>query len=97
MKSDILVWNCQCTGHPNFHRCLKEYLREFDPAIVVQFETRVSGIKAEKVVKSIGMKNSHRVEACGFVGGIWVLWKEDITVMVEFDHFSVYSHEDEVS
>ncbi|PPD84828.1 hypothetical protein GOBAR_DD18234 [Gossypium barbadense] len=55
---DIIVWNCQGTGHPNFHRFLKEYLREFDPRVVVLVETRVSGVKADKVIKNIGDFNA---------------------------------------
>ncbi|KAH1108355.1 hypothetical protein J1N35_012123 [Gossypium stocksii] len=70
MKSDIIVWNCQDTGHPNFHRFLKEYLREFDLRVVVLVETRVSRVKVDKVIKNIGMVNSHRVETCGFSRGI---------------------------
>lgn len=47
MKSNIIVWNFQGAGHPNFHRFLKEYLREFDLDIVVLVETRTSGNKAD--------------------------------------------------
>lgn len=35
MNSDILVWNCQGAGYPNFYQTVKEYLREFNPAILI--------------------------------------------------------------
>lgn len=72
MKSYILMWNCQGVGNPKFHIFLKEYLRDFDPDVVVLVETRISGIKAEKVIRNIGWLKSHRVEARGFSGRIWI-------------------------
>ncbi|KAG8472266.1 hypothetical protein CXB51_034472 [Gossypium anomalum] len=78
MKSRILVWNCQGAGHPKFHRFLKEYLRDFDPDIVILVETRVSGRKADCVVGKIGLPYSYRIEARGFAGGIWVMWQDSI-------------------
>ncbi|KAH1106200.1 hypothetical protein J1N35_009968 [Gossypium stocksii] len=78
---DIIAWNYQSAGHPNFHKFLNEYLREFDLGIVVLVETRISGVKADKVIKNIGMANSHRVEACGFSRGIWILWKDTVTIL----------------
>ncbi|PPD68201.1 hypothetical protein GOBAR_DD34918 [Gossypium barbadense] len=40
--------------HPNFHRFLKEYLKEFDFGVVVLVETRTSGVKADKVTLMFG-------------------------------------------
>lgn len=90
VKSEIIVWNCQGAGYPNFHRIMKEYIREFNPSVVVLQETRTSSISshvAERVIKNIGWKFSHRVKACGFSGGIWVLWKEAVCVNIEENHF----------
>lgn len=42
----------------------------------------MSGLKAETVIRSIGLPNSHRVEAMGFSRGIWILWKSIIDVEV---------------
>ncbi|KAG8486814.1 hypothetical protein CXB51_020359 [Gossypium anomalum] len=66
LKSEFLA---QVANHPNFHRFLKEYLREFDLGVVVLVETRISGVKADKVIKNI---------ACGFSRGIWILWKDTL-------------------
>lgn len=42
MKSDIFIWSCQGVANSNFHRIVKEYLRNFDPNVVVLLEMRVS-------------------------------------------------------
>lgn len=55
MKTDVLAWNCQSVGNPKCHIFLKEYLWDFNLDIVVLMETRVSGLKVEQVIKSIGM------------------------------------------
>ncbi|KAI9120797.1 hypothetical protein K1719_007830 [Acacia pycnantha] len=49
--------------------------------MVVILEPRVSGIAADRVIKSRGFKHSVRKEAEGFSGGIWILWSlEDLVV-----------------
>ncbi|XP_057451015.1 uncharacterized protein LOC130742925 [Lotus japonicus] len=39
------------------------------------FETRVSGSKATRIISSLGFDNSFVVDAEGFAGGIWILWR----------------------
>ncbi|MBA0583364.1 hypothetical protein Gorai_014224, partial [Gossypium raimondii] len=64
----------------------EEYLRDFDLDVVVLIETRASGIKAECVVKNIGLSNSHKV-ANGFWRGIWIFWKDIVNLIVEVNQF----------
>lgn len=97
MKANIFFWNLQGVGNPKFHRVLKEYLRDFDFEVVVLVETRVSGPVADKVIRSVGIPNSHRVEARGFSGGIWVLWKCNIDVVVEINNFQFIHMKDKFS
>lgn len=87
MKVDVFVWNCQGAGNPKFHRILKEYLRDFEPDVVVLVKIRISGLRADSVIKGIKMPHSHRVEAQGFSGGIWLLWETDVIVDVESNNF----------
>ncbi|KAH1064674.1 hypothetical protein J1N35_029661 [Gossypium stocksii] len=35
----------------------------------------ISGVRAEAVIAKLGFDYSFRVEAVGFAGGIWLLWK----------------------
>ncbi|CAJ2637909.1 unnamed protein product [Trifolium pratense] len=53
-------------------------------------EPRISGITADNVIKKMGIPNGTRVEANGFLGGIWCLWKDNcpsITVMSTSQYF----------
>lgn len=86
MRFYILVWNYQDATNPKFHRVMKEYLRGFDPNLVILVETRVNGFQANSVVRSIEMLNSHIVEAKGFSDGIWIMWKSCVEVRVEVNN-----------
>ncbi|XP_039014644.1 uncharacterized protein LOC120144710 [Hibiscus syriacus] len=52
------------------------------PGIVALLETQISGNAAKKVIRKFGFQNSFRVEALGFSGGIWLLWKDGLNVEV---------------
>ncbi|XP_039000720.1 uncharacterized protein LOC120126657 [Hibiscus syriacus] len=52
------------------------------PGVVVLLETRISGMTADKDIRAFGFQNSFRVEAHGFSGGIWILWKVEIDVEI---------------
>ncbi|GMJ03289.1 hypothetical protein HRI_003998100 [Hibiscus trionum] len=43
-------------------------------------EPRISGSKADDFIRRSGFTSSFRVEATGFSGGIWVLWKDNVQV-----------------
>ena len=49
-------------------------------------EPCISGIKADEFIKKSGFDNSHRVEAVGFSGGIWIIWRNFIEVEVLLNH-----------
>lgn len=45
--------------------------------MLIIIEPRISGSKVDNVIAKMGFDNSYRVEAKGFYGGIWLLWKEN--------------------
>ncbi|KAJ4824519.1 hypothetical protein Tsubulata_020714 [Turnera subulata] len=65
--------------------------------LVVIVEPRISGRKADRVIKKLGFRRTHRVEARGLSGGIWLLWKEallSIRILInhaQFIHMKVLS------
>ncbi|KAG8478613.1 hypothetical protein CXB51_028415 [Gossypium anomalum] len=69
-----------------FPRIFREYNREFSPDIISLLETRVSGAKVDNVIARLGFPNSHRVGAIGFSGGIWVCWKNTVSVEIISNH-----------
>ncbi|KAK8691374.1 hypothetical protein V6N13_074885 [Hibiscus sabdariffa] len=79
--------NVQGCGHPKFCSIARQYLRDTKPDLVVFVEPRISGIKADRIIASLGFPNSHRVEALGFSGGIWLVWFNSIKIKIELNHF----------
>ncbi|KAA3464883.1 reverse transcriptase [Gossypium australe] len=70
----------------NFIRAFREYNTDDRPDIVCLLEPRVSGKKANCIIDQLGFNFSHRVEAVGFSGGIWVGWKESVRIQIIQNH-----------
>lgn len=86
MNTSIFVWNCQGAAANRFHCTLKSLLQDYKPSIIALVEPRTSGPSADRIIKKIGYPNSHRVEASGFSGGIWLLWTDHISLRVLANH-----------
>lgn len=56
------------------------------PDIVSLLEPRISGSKANLTIAKMGWDKSHRVNAIGFSGGIWIGWKNSINLKVVRNH-----------
>ncbi|KAA3488313.1 reverse transcriptase [Gossypium australe] len=69
-----------------FLRAFREYNLEYKPDIVCLLEPRVSGHKATSIIDKLGFDRSHRIESVGFSGGIWVGWKDSITISIIHNH-----------
>lgn len=94
MSISIMFWNVQGAASTKFRRSFKTIVRNYNPSLVVLLEPRISGAKADDFIRQSGFENSHRVEAVGFAGGIWVLWRNFIEVEVlvnhrQFVHFKI--------
>lgn len=46
----------------------------------------MSGNKANDIIEKLGFNFSHRVEVVGFLGGIWVGWKDSIHIRIIQNH-----------
>ncbi|KAH1131349.1 hypothetical protein J1N35_002727 [Gossypium stocksii] len=82
----IFSWNCQGCANEKFPRSFREYIREHKPNIVSLLEPRVSGRKADEVIAKIGLQYSHRVEARGFSGRIWLSWNSSLNLEILINH-----------
>ena len=54
--------------------------------MVALCEPRISGVKADDFIRHSGYDHSHRVEAVGFSGGIWLLWQAGLEVTILINH-----------
>ncbi|KAL4323226.1 hypothetical protein GQ457_11G022260 [Hibiscus cannabinus] len=52
------------------------------PDVQAIMEPRVSGLNADNFIRRAGFDYSYRVEANGFSGGIWVMWKNIVNIDV---------------
>ncbi|KAG4179860.1 hypothetical protein ERO13_A10G131300v2 [Gossypium hirsutum] len=89
-------------GHPCFHNFVSEYQKEFQLEIVCLFETRTSGVRADRIISQIRMAWSCRIEANGFSSGIWNLWNEIVSIDIlaihpQMVHMKVCSKNDSSS
>ncbi|XP_015970877.1 uncharacterized protein LOC107494332 [Arachis duranensis] len=75
-----------------FSRACKEYIRVHKPDIVALQETRCSGDNAKEVIKNLGLNNFILVEARGYSGGIWILWRNDNINIKPIQLHSQYIH-----
>ncbi|XP_028752651.1 uncharacterized protein LOC114712302 [Neltuma alba] len=79
----VASWNCQGAGSKTFPRLINEVVKKYRINIMGIMEPRISGARADKVVKKMGFSNWIRVESTGYAGGIWVLWN-DWEVSIEY-------------
>lgn len=82
----VMFWNVQEAGSVSFKLSFYSLILSYKPSVVVLFERRISGKKADLFIKGNGFDRSHRVEAMGFTGGIWILWKNYLDIEVVFNH-----------
>ncbi|WCJ20690.1 hypothetical protein M5689_002908 [Euphorbia peplus] len=82
MDFTSLVWNVQGATNGRFLRTLKMFIQSHKPSMLVLVETKISGAMADTSICKIGFNFSHRVEARGFFGGIWVLWNQHVDIVV---------------
>ncbi|KAH9673087.1 reverse transcriptase domain-containing protein [Citrus sinensis] len=64
----------------------KALIQKYNPSMVALFEPRISGKKADEFIFRSGFERSHRIEAEGFSGGIWLMWKDCVKVEVIINH-----------
>lgn len=69
----VASWNCRGAGNKTFPRMVKEVKKKYAINVLGLIETRISGDRADKVVRKLGFSDWIRVEATGFAGGIWIL------------------------
>ena len=86
MSVSIMFWNVQGAASGEFRRSFKTIIKNYNPSMVVLMEPRISGVKADDFIKKSGFDYFHRVEAMGFSGGIWLLWRSSIEVEVLINH-----------
>ena len=63
-----------------FGRALKDSIHFYKYAIIALLDPRVSGYQGDGIFTKIGFENWIRVEAIGFIGGIWIFWRDYVLI-----------------
>ncbi|XP_028763194.1 uncharacterized protein LOC114721533 [Neltuma alba] len=79
----IASWNCRGAGGRGFSRILKEIVNKHHIDVFCLVEPRISGNRADTVMRKLGFSHWIRIEASGFAGGIWCLWN-DAKIKVQY-------------
>lgn len=82
IKQNLFVWNYRGARSDRFCRAFKQYMKDYQPEVVAMLEPRISGELADGVIRRLNFNFSLRVEANGFKGGLWLLWKRDGAVEI---------------
>lgn len=86
MTMSIMFWNVQGAASQSFRKTFKTIIQSYKSAMVVVMELQINGRKIDNFIKISGFDRSHRVEAEGFSGGIWLLWRDQFDVEIIFNH-----------
>ncbi|KAF7839279.1 reverse transcriptase [Senna tora] len=71
---NILAWNARGAASAEFRRVIMDLKTRHLPRVMFITETRVGGIRAENIIKSIGYDGYFKVDPMGYAGGLWLLW-----------------------
>lgn len=73
----VVVWNCRGAADKGFAASMRNLYKDFRADLVFLLEPRVSGVKVRRIIRSLGFKHCDIIEARGFAGGIWAMWKDE--------------------
>ena len=82
----FLVWNNNGTTSKRFQRTLKDLLVRHKSGVLGLLEPKVNGDHADIICNGLGFDRWLRVEALGYSGGIWILWKNSYHLDVVKSH-----------
>lgn len=72
---NCVIWNCRGAGGKEFPALVRDTVRMYNLDFIAILEPRISGTTADRVIERIGLPNIVKVDAVGFSGGLWCLWK----------------------
>lgn len=72
---NILFWNARGAGGDDFRSAISDLVRMNNIDFLIICEPRVQFSKAKRHLLQQGFNDFEVVEAAGFSGGIWMVWK----------------------
>ena len=85
-----LGWNCRGICNASTVRALRAQNRGHKPAIIFLCETKANGERMDYVNRRVGFNENVVIEAKGRVGGLWLMWKNNVQIeVVEFNKYVI--------
>ena len=87
----MIAWNCQGAGNEMFSNHAYELHLRHRPNMLIIIEPRISEDRAQAVIDTLPYTHSQCVDPTGYSGGIWLLWNESSSFMIEIITCSKHS------
>ncbi|CAM8948837.1 unnamed protein product [Rhodiola kirilowii] len=94
----VLSWNCRGVGNPRTVRAISDLVRSIGPQVVGLIETKAELKRIEVLKRKLGFKNGIAVDRSGLGGGLALLWREAVQVVLKSysrNHIDVWVGDDD--
>jgi exonuclease III len=79
----LLSWNCRGLGNPRAVRDLRQLVKAKRPVLVFVMETKLCNKNVDYLRIKFGFDHVFKVDSVGRSGGLLLMWKEDIRVVIQ--------------
>ncbi|XP_061371392.1 uncharacterized protein LOC133313981 [Gastrolobium bilobum] len=74
----VFSWNCRGPGRKGFCPLVRDLISKFQIKVCCLLEPRISGQRATRVIRNLGLPSFFLHDAVGFSGSIWLLWDPSV-------------------
>lgn len=79
---NIIIWNCRGSGGRSTVSQLNRYLLGTRADLVFISETKCDTKRAKVRIANLPLRNSEVVPSNGRSGGLWVLWSDNVQIVI---------------
>ena len=92
LRMKAVIWNVRGANSKNFLWHALEMVKVQKPDIFIILETKCSSLRADQGTDRLGFRNFRIIPSFGKRGCIWLLWKNDITLVQYADYKPNHFH-----
>ena len=80
---NCLSLNCRGLGNPREVRELRDFVKQFDHALLFVMETKIEANRVEKLASTFGFVKGFAVSSEGLSGGVGIFWLAAVSVDIK--------------